>query len=182
MKLINISYTQYYNLDEKRYYNDAFRLGIFEPLDLFEIGNFVDQSFGFVKDWQEILNYEGLSFEKLINEMSLFVSKSKKEIASNSIFDLHRCIIYFVTQIEKINEIESKTLGHTPSNEEVQAGIDIFNKYHSFLQFNSLSGGDLLKFDQIRKLPYSVCLTKLMLDSDSSQFQTNLFKIRNPKN
>lgn len=181
MLLKDIKYKEYFTLSSRKEYDFALRNGNFKSLDLFGIGNFIDQTFGFVKDWQEILNYEGLNFEKLIKEMAIYLKKKESEIADNTIFDLHRCILYFKEEIIKINEIEKNALDHNPSQEEIDAGIDIFDKYHSFLQFDSLAKGNLLLFDELRKLPYSLCLSKLKLDSDISTFQTNLFKIRQSK-
>lgn len=179
--LNNISFLEYFELRNKKEYDFALRFGNFEPLDLFKFGDFVDKSFGFVKDFQEILNYEGLTWERFFEEIEKETKLDKKQIAKYPLFELHRCKLYIKNEIEKINTIELNALGHKATNEEESAGLETFAKYRSFLQFDTLAGGDITKIDVVRLVPYSVCLAKLMLDADRKEYEETLFKIRNRK-
>ena len=154
---------------------------MFEPLDLFKLGDLTDCQFGFVKDMQDLLNYEGLTWEKFFEEISNYKKITQRRIALMPLFDLHRARLYLKKEVEKINEIESNGLGHSPSSEEESAGINIFEKYRAFLQFDKLTGGDITKIDEIRKLPYSLCFAKLMLEADKAEFESNLIRSRNRK-
>lgn len=154
---------------------------MFEPLDLFKLGDLTDCQFGFVKDVQDLLNYEGLTWEKFFEEISNYKKITQRRIALMPLFDLHRARLYLKKEVEKINEIESNGLGHNPSAEEESAGINIFEKYRAFLQFDKLTGGDITKIDEIRKLPYSLCFAKLMLEADKAEFESNLIRSRNRK-
>lgn len=180
--LNNISFLEYFELKDKKEYNFALQFGIFEPLDLFKFGDFVDKSFGFVKDFQEIMNYEGLTWERFFIEIEKETKIDKKELVKYSLIDLHRCRLFIKKEIEKINEIELNALGHKSTSEEESADLESFAKYRSFLQFDALAGGDITKIDLVRLQPYSVCLAKLMLDADKKEYEERLMRIRNRKN
>lgn len=180
MKLDNITFVDYVNLKDRSEYDYALRYGIYESKDLFLIGEMVDCPFGFVKDMQDILNYEGLTWEKLIDEISTYKKINKADVANRPLFDLHKFRLYLKEQVEKINEIEQIS-GHAPEPDEESAGIEVFAKYRAFLQYDKLSNGDITKIEEIKKLPYSICFAKLMLDADKADYEEKLFKIRRPK-
>lgn len=179
MKIYNIPYKEYYTIKDRREYDYTLKFGIFSPVDIFQLGNFFDCSFGFVKDMQENLSDAFFTWDDYIKEINKYKKISLSEIAGHGIFDIHRSILYCQEQINAINENEAKFLGHIPTAEEVEAGCEIFDKYKSFIQFDSLTGGDITKINLIREMPYSECFLKLMYDSDLKAFETNLFNIRN---
>lgn len=171
--LQDISFTKYVGLsyESKKVYNYALRFGKIEPYDEFGLGEFVDQEFGFVKDMQEFICNQGMTWKEFLDEMSKKSGKTLKEICLLSIFKLQAARNYLYNQIQKINKIEANGLAYEPKDIEIQAGIDVFGKYRSFLQLDSLTGGDILKIDLIRKQPYSLCFAKLMLDHDKAIFE-----------
>lgn len=174
----NIRYIDYVNLKNKDKYNYYLRYGMLEPFDFFELGDFMELEFGFVKDMQEILNYTGLTWSVFITQMSGYLKKPMKQIAKEPLFYLQQQRLYIKDQIEKINKLESNNLGYTPTMDEERAGIEVFTKYKSFLQFDNLTGGDLLKIEAIKKLPYSICFAKMKLDADKAEFNRDLERIQ----
>jgi hypothetical protein len=169
----DISFKQYLALEDRTNYDYLLAYGKLEPLDLFCIGDFMQQSFEFVKDLQYLANSSGLDWESYFKEMSKFMDRDIEELADNSVFDLHRSRKYCVEEVRKINKIESDFLGYDPSPEEEQADIRRFSSYGAFLQYDKLAGGILLKYEEVKKLRYDLCFTYLKLLSDKDSFQAD---------
>ena len=183
VKIKNISFRQYVALEDRTLYDFYLEYGKIEPRDIFKLGSFMDKTFGFVKDIQFYFVYDkkGFTWSAFFEEMAKETGLTMLELTDRSIFQLNACMLYIKDQIETINNIESDYLGHAPTPEQKAANIDRFNSYGPFLQFDALAGGDLLKIDEIKKLPYSVCFTKLKLEADRAEFQNDYNKIINDK-
>lgn len=180
MKVKNITYKQYLELnnDEFNKYNYYLKYGKLEGLDLFGFGDFINNTFAFVKDFQDILNSEsGLIWSVFFDEVSKLTSKPINELASYSIFELQQCRVFIRDQVNLINTIESNALGYASSANEQAAGIDVFSEYKAFLQYDKLTGGDITKIADVKKLKYTICLTKLKLEKDRAEFEQRLNKI-----
>lgn len=182
MKVKNISFRQYAELEDRGAYDYYLKYGFFDPEDIFKIGKFLDLSFGEVKDLQYYTS-SGLTWENFFKALSeLIKGLEYKELADCSIFDLHKARLYFADQISLINSMESDYLGHQATPEERQAGIEMFSSYGAFIQFDKLAGGDPLKYDEIKKLKYDLCFTKLKLEADRNEFNERYHEIiRNKK-
>ncbi len=179
IKIENIPFSVYLALPDRSDYDKYLEYGKIKAKDYFHLGPFMDLPFGFVKDMQEYFNFSGLTWDEFFEEISNFKKISKKQIAKIGIFDLKAALNYCQEQIDLINKGESENLGHEPTLEERQAGIEMFDKYRSFIQFDTLTGGDITKIEAIRQVDYATCFAKLMLDADRAQFDTNIFNIRN---
>lgn len=177
LKVQDISFVEYYTLRDKSLYNYYLEYAKLPVLDLFKIGDIMDQSFGFVKDMQDYLNHTGLTWEIFIDEISKLKDISKKQVVKNSLFRMQSARIWLREQIIMINDIESGALGYNASAEEQAAGIEVFSKYRAFLQFDNLSGGDVTKIAAVRALPYSTCFAKLKLDADRNEYDQKLREI-----
>jgi hypothetical protein len=68
-----------------------------------------------------------------------------------------------------------------PEADEIEAGVEELSMFGIFATADRLSGGDLLKMDQVLSMPASVIYTKLYLDWKLSKYQENLMKIREDK-
>jgi len=166
----DISFREYVELEDHSQYNYYLRYGKIEAEDVFMIGSFLEQTFGFVKDMQFYCS-QGLTWEDFFSSISTVIDKTEKELSNISLFTLQKVRLYCIEEITKINEIESNFLGHTPTVEEEQADISRFSSYGAFIQFDQLAGGDILKFKRIEKLKYNFCFTKLKLEADRSNYQ-----------
>lgn len=180
-KIDNISFKTYLELSDKSEYDYILRYSnkLKKGLDLFNYGEFIDLSFGFVKDMQETMNTTGLSWQHFIEIISKEKGLTLESIALIPLFDLQQARSYFREQVEFINELETKGLGHMATAQQEAAGIDIFNKYRSFIQLDKLAGGDPTKYKAIEQLDYMTCFTKLKLEADKDTFNerlTNLMK------
>jgi hypothetical protein len=169
MKIEDISFRDYVNLKDKSRYNFALRYGKFEAHDILKIGSFLDKPFGFVKDMQ-FYSSVGLNWDVFFSTLKEVLKKDEKELAGMSLFELHRQRLYCIEQVENINKMESEYLGDKPTYEQTIAGIDRFDEYGAFIQFDKLADGNILKFDSIKNLPYDLCFTKLKLEADRDSF------------
>lgn len=173
MKVKDITFKEYIALADRTDYDFYIEYGKFEPEDIFNLGAFVDRSFEFVKDIQFYFYYDkrGFTWLAFFDEMTKATGKTRDELTDISLFSLYKAMLYIKAQIEMIGTMESDYLGHTPTPQQKAANIDRFSSYGAFLQFDSLAGGDLTKFEVIKKLPYSLCFAKLKLEADRAEFQ-----------
>lgn len=160
----------------------ALKYGEFNPMDVFDIGDIFERTFGFVKRAQEIAVFHGFSFEKYIEFLLETKVAEESTIYNTGVLDFQCSIVYLNKEIETINELESTALGSEPTADEVSAGIEEFKVFRSYLQFDSLSGGDITKHKAIEELKYSECFTKLKLEDVRAKFNERLIKIRSRKN
>lgn len=197
----NVSLLDYFDSESKEETNIYLKTAELKPVDIWEIGDlYGNGSFQFVKDLQVLMSscladFEGFLFS--LKEMCEAVEEEKgikiKKLFKYSIFHVYQQFLFFHDEINRkaifdekgnalnisgINELESTTLSGEVTYEEGAAGIDVFNKYGSFILLDKLTGGDLSKHDIYKKLPYSRCFTKLLLDKDKSDFNRKLTEIR----
>ena len=183
MKAPNISFREYHELADTSGFDKHIKLlKLQKPKDVLNIGEFVDLSFGFVKDMQEHFNHSGITWGDFLDEMSGLSKKSIEDLASMSVYDINLQFLYCQDQVKIINNIEQKKLSHKPDADETAANIARFGAYRGFLQLDKLAGGDMLKLNKIRELPYHLCLTKLALDADNVRFTKDLQNIKDRKN
>lgn len=176
--LPNIPYRDYYMLsgDEKHQYNAALRHGTFEPVDIFEIGDYTELTFGRIKDIQFELNTVGISWDFIMDQIAAIKSIEIKDVAASGIFHLQQARMHMRDAIDFISNMEAANLGHRPSPEEVAAGIDMFEEFGVYSQYRTLTKGDLTKIDAIEKLPYNLCFTELKYLAKENIFIKNLHK------
>ena len=178
-KVLNISFVEYANLTDRSEYDFILRYAKLEPADHLKIGSFDENTFGFVKDIQDLMNTTGLNWETFFDEMNKRTGIDLQTLAKKPLFDLQSQRLFIKQQVDMINTLESTQLGHTASPDEEQAGLDVFKKYRAFCQFDKLMTlWPQYKLDEVRALPYSLCFTKLMYESDKMEFEKALHKLR----
>ncbi len=177
----NIPFYQYWELPEKereRYdYVIKYSVKLKTNVDIFGFGDLTGCSFKFVKDLQSEFE-DGVSWESFLKLITEETGETMQDIAKNGIFDLCMGINHIRQSVIEINVMESENLGHASTTNEEAAGIDRFNKYGSFLQYDSLTGGDITKIKQVEKIKYSICYAKLLLEKDRNEFQEAFNKLR----
>jgi hypothetical protein len=178
IELTSISVSQYLELEDKSEYAFAmkFAFRFREPVDEYGIGDIMERTFGWVKDFQYEIE-QGLTFAKQIDLISEL--KIIKAIGKEPLDKFMRFSSYLISEVQKIVEIESEKLAYEPSPEEVEAGMDRFDGLGVYLQIRSLTAGDVLKFEQVRALPYSLCFTELYTAKQQSDYQRELNRIKN---
>ena len=173
MKLKNITLAEYIALTEEEKENYEFALLYAtecEARDVLEYGDMTKKPFGDVKDYQYLFNKE--------NSVKSFIDKYGYEYLNLlSVFDFFAFYRYIYSEVERINNIENILLSYEPTNEEIEAGMDGMAKFSAIIQIDALAGGDVLKYESIRKLTYEDGLTKLALDKERNEYQKRYMKI-----
>jgi hypothetical protein len=184
IKIKDITLFEFLKLKDTSLYTYYLKYGVLEPLNYFNLPSFTELTFSFVKDMQHAYtrSSEGLTYQVLIDEIGKLKNISPEEFGNMSIFEMHRFRLHCVEEIEKINNMEEQNLGYSPTAEQVQAGLERFSIYGGFLQYDALAGGDILKIDLVKDLPYQLCFTKLKLDADRANYKQDYDVIMKNKN
>ncbi len=66
--------------------------------------------------------------------------------------------------------------------DHIEAGISVFQKYGPINQLESLSNGDVTKWEQIKAIDLATIFTKLRMNRDRHIFQKKLSEVLKLKN
>jgi hypothetical protein len=176
MKFNNITYGQYLDLEDKSEIDFAIKYML--PKDYFNVGDFTELKFGLIKDIMFDVS-KGLSFETFIDYFEKITTVKLKDAKVLELFGFHK---YLISEIERIAKIENNGLSYSPTDEEIRAGIDIFEKYSYYPQLRSIAIAFYMTIDEVRELKYSHCFTELMYQHDMAYFNRRLNEIFNLKN
>ena len=106
-----------------------------------------------------------------------------------SLFDIDAHVFFgtfngIAKSILEITEIENNALGHTPTGDEIIASEDVggFNSFGYLPELDRLAGGDILKYDAIRKQSWSDCFSKLAYESRQMRYQNKMMELIRKKN
>ncbi len=176
IKLPDITWSEYWDLANKNKATKFNYAAIFSPylntpLDLFKIGEFNKLTFGEVKDLQHTFQ-NGVGLIEMINFVNVFKNIEIKHIAKNKFFDICRARRYFEEQIYKIYKLE-KNLSYDVTAQDESAGINSLDKFGVLIQIDSLAGGDPLKYEPVKKLPYDICFAKMLMEKTKDQVRIN---------
>lgn len=72
---------------------------------------------------------------------------------------------YIIKDLFRILEREARTLKYTPDRKELLAGVNDLSKFGEKNLVDALAGGDVLKHNDVLKLPYNTVYLKLYQDS-----------------
>lgn len=73
--------------------------------------------------------------------------------------------------MEDVCSKESTELELKPTAEQSKAGIKQLDKYGMMNLIDSLAGGDILKYEAVLMMEYTVAFTKLRMNKDSELFR-----------
>ena len=146
-----------------------------KPRDVYNIGRLTKRSFYDVKELQRLL-YDPDGFYKSIKFVLDLIN-----VKNPDLFEFFAFFNYCKLEIEKVTEMETNGLSYNPSADEERAGIDRFNKFGYLTAIDSLAGGDVLKWPEIRNMEYEAAFSKLMLDKERSDFDRELFRVQSRK-
>jgi hypothetical protein len=176
IELNNITFIEYFELEDKSEYDYAIRYAYRynQPENLIEIPDLIEMTFGFVKDLQYDCA-QGLTWEKFFEYLNL-IKKDKYE--KWKLVNLCQLRAYLLSEIDRINEIESETLSHDLTADEVNAGIESLAELGIYLQIRSLTGGDITKNESIRNMKYEDCFLELITQKRLDDYSRALIKIQ----
>ena len=108
---------------------------------------------------------------------------------NGSLFDIDAHVFFgtfngIAKSILEITEIENNALGHTPTGDEMIASEEVggFESFGYLPELDKLAGGDILKYDAIRKQSWSDCFSKLAYESRQMRYQNKMMELIRKKN
>lgn len=87
----------------------------------------------------------------------------------------------FFFEVSQLIEGKGKALAGKIDTVAVRAGVDRLDLFGYLNTLDSLAGGNVLLYDEIRNLPYSVYFAKLLLNKEVSEYQERYRKILQDK-
>ena len=171
MEILNITYREYFDLEDKSEYDFAIRYS--EAKDYYNIGDFTELPFGLVKDLQFYLQ-QGFTFDQFIEHFEKITKLKVGEAKVIELFGYHK---YLQAEIQRIVDIENKLLSSDPTNEELRAGSENFEKFGSYPQFRSIMVELHLTEQQVYDMTYNKALTELLYQKETNDYQKKLNNI-----
>jgi hypothetical protein len=130
------------------------------------------------------MNFNLKSIESVFDSLKLVTGLSDKQINGFTITTFYGIINNIKQELIEMSNMEINTL--TDENpdinlEQVNANARI-KKFGVFNTIDSLAKEDVLKWDEINKLPYMTVFTKLSMDKVKNDIQKELKEIQDRKN
>lgn len=133
--------------------------------------------YGFVKiDLPSLLNENNI--DEIINLICNIKDISVKKITDKEKISL---TLWLIDELEAIGSLEQNYLSSQPEPELIASGIDELNVFGELNIIDSLAGGDILKWEQVKQLPYHSVFDKLRKDNIERKINKNYNKIISKK-
>jgi len=87
-------------------------------------------------------------------------------------------ILWIIDEMKSIQDLEIKYLKSDPNPKMLQAGINNLDQFGILNTLDNLSGGDILKYDLIRNIPYNIVFDKQYMEVVKSGIENKLAKIK----
>lgn len=145
----------------------------------FEFDSLIYSGWGLVKERLPELFTKG-EFDRLFFEMlrdrgyNVFMSAVQKMETNEAI----KFILWIRDELEAIANLEKTYLVSSPSAKLFQAGINRLDQFGLLNTLDNLANGDILKYDEVRKLRYNVVFDKQYRDIIVKEIHEKLSKIK----
>lgn len=123
------------------------------------------------------------TFEELIKCVYTIEAISPKAVLNMKIVDFWGKVMSIKEQVSKINHMEqvSLTSNHTNFKWEAVEGGKRMAKFGIYNTLDTLSGGDILKYEAILNLPYADVFTKLYMNRMKSDLEQEMANLKTQK-
>jgi len=118
-----------------------------------------------------------IEFIKINDYQSLIFYFTQKEIKDYSLKNCLPFIFYIFDELNFISNLEKEYLSSTPDNELVNAGVRELDRFGSLNVIDQLANGDILKWEEVKKLAYKDVFDKLWKSNIEQKIQKNYNKI-----
>lgn len=145
----------------------------------FEFESLIYSGWGLIKERLPELFAKG-EFDRLFYELlrdrghKVYMSAIQKMETR----DAMKFILWVRDELEAIANLEKTYLVSNPSPKLFQAGINRLDQFGLMNTLDNLAGGDILKYDEVRKLRYNVVFDKQYRDIIVKEIQDKLSKIK----
>lgn len=141
------------------------------------------------KKWEHWIDVKEVQYQ-LKKEITyqLMIDVVSKQIKSELLtIDAH---VFFATfnaiskSILEITEIENNAMGHIPTANEIIASEEVggFEAFGYLPELDKLAGGDILKYEAVKKLSWDDCFSKLAYDARNTKYQNKIMDLMSKKN
>lgn len=133
--------------------------------------------------WFVKVEVKELLLKGQFSELILLLLKEKGkeltliELSKEKHNELFSFVLWIKDEIEQISKLELEYLQSEPNNDMVNAGLRDFDELGEINTIDNLAGGDILKWDQIKKLPYHQVFDKLRKQTLETKFNKRYQKI-----
>lgn len=115
----------------------------------------------------------------LLNEIGQI--KTIEEVSQENHTKLFQFVLWVKDELEAIANIELEYLQSEPDNDLINAGIKELDELGEINTIDNLANGDILKWEQIKKLPYYQVFDKLRKQTLESKINKRYQKILTDK-
>lgn len=121
------------------------------------------------------------SMESIIEIYQLITGLTKKQILNLGIIQFYGIFSFIKNELEEIGNIEVNELS---DEDDFDINIEAVNAKERMSRFgvlntiDSLANGDILKWEQIQKLPYLTVLSKLIMDNLKNKIQKEISELQ----
>jgi len=149
----------------------------------YRFDSLIDFSFKFVKeDLPSLLTL--LDFERVVlrafKDREIYIFHHDLDSASNN--EIMYFICWLSDELKSVYTLEKNNLGSKDPNPElIQAGISDLNVFGDMNIIDTLAGGDILKHEAIKKLPYKVIFDKQFKSVIENNIQTRIREAQDAK-
>lgn len=141
----------------------------------YESKPFIELPYGLVKiDIPHFIKEN--DFENCIKEI-LLSQYDEVDLSSVEANEVIAFILWVREQLEFIYHIETTYLHTEPKPELLASGIQRLDEFGAMTTIDNLAGGDILKYEKIKALPYSEVYQKLKLDKIQAEIREQYEKI-----
>ena len=126
----------------------------------------------FITIKRDIPNFvKEMQFEKAF---CLTLSKSMDEVLKIPPLDRFRLLLWLEHQYDKINKMEEAYLVSPPDMKLIAAGIRDLDPLGVVNVIDMLANGDITKWSEVEKLPYSLCFEKQLKNTIEKRIEKKL--------
>lgn len=127
--------------------------------------------------WSDIIELrEEVKDMNMVEAMKIVYGVSDKDFSHLDIFNCFAVYKWMTEQLKGIGEIELQELGHEPTMEEKNAGVESLNEFGYALSLKSLTKGDKTKDAYYLGLTYAEIFREMCMDKRISEVQQNMIK------
>jgi len=112
------------------------------------------------------------------NELAQVVNLFFDDFSQAKTSELFSFIVWIIDQLEAIYKLEADYLQQTPDKDLINAGLSELDQFGELNVIDNLAGGDILKWEQIKKLPYHMVFDKLHKNVVEAKIQKKFIQLK----
>ena len=127
--------------------------------------------------WDAIIQLRSALVDNdLVKSIELVYGLNKKQFTQLEIFNAYAAYLWIVIEFKNMIETEIEQLSFELDEDEKNAGTEDLQDFGYAVALDGLAGGDILKYDQYLRLPYTKVFRKLCMDKTRYEINKNMQK------